>query len=524
MGHSLICRGNCNDGGTSFCAQTVISGIIASVRERDDRWIALAMDQLRVSEGVLRNYLAHGDSVLLANLIYITRQIFRSLFDANRELAYASSYIVPLVSKFDIRNTLPELQHDFCALWNEIVRTVRKGKSHSSRVYILRNIRHLYVALHQDTEATPTAFSASAHNSHGILRQRTSYPLCNLPSHCQDSTSRIQEDIIGATSTAHAPATIPPTILSPGATLATVAPSTRPDDMLPSSSASSPGISRPLPGPDPPQCFTQVTTSSQATAPPLESHRLPTASPDVTTAGATQGTDISVIWSAANTIPYSTSSHGTTPQHDEETLTSSPSIVPDVPPSHFLKPFPSSALAVSDALLADLPSSLDFAETRSEYIPYALVSLSPSPTTTCLHITPQAPSIFDSDIVASISTLDAHDRARDLNVQAALEVSRNPRWSAPSVPDVDASAFQPEDCNPLVNPGSFHIRQDLQGLNLPPLLPVVHPHQLTPSATEIVGSPSPLSWDARPPPPDPNQLGSLVDPQEPIPTRNHKLH
>jgi len=37
------------------------------------------MDGLSLSEDVLRRYLAHGDSVLLANLIHITRHFFHSL-------------------------------------------------------------------------------------------------------------------------------------------------------------------------------------------------------------------------------------------------------------------------------------------------------------------------------------------------------------------------------------------------------------------------------------------------------------
>jgi hypothetical protein len=68
LGHTLMTSsGGSGNGDTGLCAQGIIAGMIASVPERDDRWIVLAKDQLGVSEGVLHDYLAHGDAVLLAS-------------------------------------------------------------------------------------------------------------------------------------------------------------------------------------------------------------------------------------------------------------------------------------------------------------------------------------------------------------------------------------------------------------------------------------------------------------------------
>jgi hypothetical protein len=44
------------------------------MREDDDRWTALALDDLGVPEGVFQDYLAHGDSLLLPILIHFTRR------------------------------------------------------------------------------------------------------------------------------------------------------------------------------------------------------------------------------------------------------------------------------------------------------------------------------------------------------------------------------------------------------------------------------------------------------------------
>ncbi|KAI0247166.1 hypothetical protein BJV78DRAFT_955399 [Lactifluus subvellereus] len=48
--------------------------ISTSVQERDERWFQLMIGQLKVSKSVVRNYLTHCDSVLLATLIHISRQ------------------------------------------------------------------------------------------------------------------------------------------------------------------------------------------------------------------------------------------------------------------------------------------------------------------------------------------------------------------------------------------------------------------------------------------------------------------
>ncbi|KAH9971383.1 hypothetical protein BGW80DRAFT_1322144, partial [Lactifluus volemus] len=91
--------------------------------------------------------------------------------------------MVPTISKFDIRNTLPELQHDFCGLWNEITQEAHNRESNSISLFILKPIRQLYVALHQGTGAAPTAFDVSTDVMAPLLWQPSSYPLCNIAGH-----------------------------------------------------------------------------------------------------------------------------------------------------------------------------------------------------------------------------------------------------------------------------------------------------------------------------------------------------
>ena len=153
----------------------IIAQIVACAREGDDHWTALALDHLGVQEGVLRNYLTQGDSLLLANLIQFTRH-------ANRFKSFAYNVVLRL-PKFDIHNTLTELQHDFCAMWNEVVQEVQSSNVHTFPIHILSDIRHHYIALHRGTNAAPTAFSEDTNSLDDVLWKTSSYPLCNLPSH-----------------------------------------------------------------------------------------------------------------------------------------------------------------------------------------------------------------------------------------------------------------------------------------------------------------------------------------------------
>ena len=274
IGHSLRGRVHSVDRGTSLCTQGIVAGIIASVRERDDHWFALAKDQLGISEVMLRRYLAHGDSVLLANLIHITRQFLPSYHEGDAWMASALLHILPSISKFDIQHTLPGLRHNFCALWNEIAEEARKSGAYRIPISILRNIRHLYMALHEGTDATPIELSASTKDRDPVLFRSSSYPSCNIPGH----RSHLPRIIIGA----HSSAALLPIASHPNAVFTVftvITPSTRRD-------------SSSLPAPT--NVLFQATpiTDSSHPAPHVEvqNTRRPATSLRSTTAVAIQGT------------------------------------------------------------------------------------------------------------------------------------------------------------------------------------------------------------------------------------------
>jgi len=173
MAHTLRRWSDGADDEITHYVRRIVTRVVAGVRERDDRWISLAMAEFNVPDHVLA--VRHGDSALFSLFIYITRQAFRT--------GSWTPFILSSLTKFDIRNTLPELQHEFCALWNEIVHEAWTGGTDSTAINILREIRHAYIGLHQGTDAAPTAFSPHTNHFNPVLEQPLSYRFCNIANH-----------------------------------------------------------------------------------------------------------------------------------------------------------------------------------------------------------------------------------------------------------------------------------------------------------------------------------------------------
>ena len=156
-------------------SRCLLARILQTIQERDDRWIALARDHLSFSEHVLRGNIACvDDSLKFCILIHMTRHTICTQL-RNRSLLSS-------LSQFGVHNTVPKLQNEFCALWNEIV--LKERSYHTNYpVLVLREIRHVYLALHQGTDAAPTAFDDSTADNDAVLGDRSSYPLCNIAAH-----------------------------------------------------------------------------------------------------------------------------------------------------------------------------------------------------------------------------------------------------------------------------------------------------------------------------------------------------
>jgi hypothetical protein len=147
-----------------FRAECVVALVIVFFQECDERWERLAIDQLGISRSVLEQYLVHGDSVLLANFICIAQKIFLYHSENGDWPLFhgASLRALEMASRFDARRTLPELQHEFCNLWNRLVLTARNDNdphTRSTTVRMLKRVRKIYVALHEGIDTTGSTLS-----------------------------------------------------------------------------------------------------------------------------------------------------------------------------------------------------------------------------------------------------------------------------------------------------------------------------------------------------------------------------
>jgi hypothetical protein len=178
-------------------SRSAISKIVARSQPQDNSWYILASDELGFPEPVLRDYAAHGDSLSLVILTHLVRQQFIHFRKSWPRDDF--SLVLEEASTFNVLHTSPKLQHDFCALWNEIVNEALDNNGRGMAFFILLRIRNVYLALHQDTDSAPTLFSTSTNDGDDILRQPSSYPVCKVPDHHSDSTPHIHHSSASAT-------------------------------------------------------------------------------------------------------------------------------------------------------------------------------------------------------------------------------------------------------------------------------------------------------------------------------------
>ena len=143
---------------TALSAQCSVAVVISNVRERDENWYQLVIGQLNIPKPLVYHYHSHGDSILLTSLIFIVRRIVQAYSGSSerqqRDLRDVTSKTLNFVCKFDIRRGLPELQHEFCNLWNLLADKAENDERPRVKCItntILEHTRKLYYALHQGT-------------------------------------------------------------------------------------------------------------------------------------------------------------------------------------------------------------------------------------------------------------------------------------------------------------------------------------------------------------------------------------
>jgi Family of unknown function (DUF6535) len=418
MGNTLGRWCNSSNYRTALAARNIVASIIAQVQRRDERWIALVEDQFGFPARVLRGIIPYGDSVLLVILLHVTHNLFRSddpLWDPNT---------LRVLSRFDIPSAIPQLRHEFCTLWNEIVQEANNTRPNNIPVSILREIHHLYIALHGGTHSPSTAFSASAAHDEDSLGDVLSYPPCNPSSHTSE----------------------PPPPAHTFAAPSAVVPQTGPASLhtshltgqnVPRFSAPHRGSTIPLPaGPSSsellyaPHPFIRVAISSRPVS--VESQALSITSLDIAAADLPEGNaGISTSPPVTHPIQRSESPDSSPLQSEELTVVSSPVVSGSTPP-----PIPSTV--ISGPNLMDIPSNVESTQQQSEDVPRG--PSSPSPTAS-----PQLATGLDSQITESIGTTAAQYDTHDVASSTPTEGFHRQHSLTLVNPDISESTTLSED-------------------------------------------------------------------------------
>jgi hypothetical protein len=176
---------------TDFYAHCVAALTVSFVWRDDERWFQLASRLLNASKSLLNKYVANGDNIRLADAIFVVRRTIQTYPGSagryREDILDVSLRTLETVCRLDIGGTLPELQHQFCGLWNKVVNTAQTDQSpHRRRVstMTLKNIRHLYIDLHQNPDAPQRAFYTTTNDWDPVLDNPMSYPICTTDGHC----------------------------------------------------------------------------------------------------------------------------------------------------------------------------------------------------------------------------------------------------------------------------------------------------------------------------------------------------
>jgi hypothetical protein len=181
--------------------------IIVFTRKRGDEWTKLVTEELGVPKEVFENYRANRNSTLLAILMHVTREALRT--------GRLEQRVLESLSQFDIRNTHPELQREFCTLWNDVVQKEKHLKASIVPTQILTAIHRLFSTLHRDTPEAPAPRPALASGPPLNSAPRAATEK-TPPGNAHTSVNDTPDPIRGSTSGGRGPHQVEGTRLAPG--------------------------------------------------------------------------------------------------------------------------------------------------------------------------------------------------------------------------------------------------------------------------------------------------------------------
>ena len=304
----------------------------------------------------------------------------------------------------------------------------------STAVYILREIRHIYIALHQDTfSALPTAFSTSTRYD-SILFEASSYPLCTIPGHGTVVGSPAEiTDPSAATSL-----TVP--LPDPGP--ATISPPPGPDVLPPPTLIPRHRHVRFADEPSP-HDMPQDTTIIETPPVSLINYHFPAIFPESASTAKNQGPAdtptipptassefvVRFILAASTSIAQPLVTLPSTSTVTAEQHNAPHSIVPVMSISSFSIPIPRGAVPADPQVASASPSQANQPTPGQGFPPQSSVSA-------ISFTTPQVTSVSHPSIASSDGAINTHDNSRTPDFSSNMEVPHDPHQLDMSVPSI----------------------------------------------------------------------------------------
>lgn len=170
-------------------ARSIVAVAINRVQRYNGTWLDIVQRQQSSFHFPLDDHLSKGDSVKLINFIRIAKDLRVSYLDDSDQFEPGEIWynVLSEARKFNAIDTTPELRHQFCALWNDLVDVTQDSQgllmARTNAMRILSLMRTTYLPLHQGTSSAPVAYSASTNDHDPILLMESSYARCDVESH-----------------------------------------------------------------------------------------------------------------------------------------------------------------------------------------------------------------------------------------------------------------------------------------------------------------------------------------------------
>ena len=177
---------NDNDLNTRFLARCIIAIAINCLEDYHvDQRAGIVQRRLNWPEDAFHR--EHRDSIKLRNLTRLARELNISRPCSNTHSHEVLGNLLREVGKLDMGNAAPELQNEFCDLWNELVIAAQLPDQDPAllpnTMLILSSIRAVHVSLHDDIEPQLSPIPANTTNQDPGLQNLSSYSPCTVSHH-----------------------------------------------------------------------------------------------------------------------------------------------------------------------------------------------------------------------------------------------------------------------------------------------------------------------------------------------------